>query len=67
MSLTIVNLHFKFMDKILEEYKKLYRQMWGKDTYTLDEDMKRLGEKELKKEIREMKKIISDNTKYIYD
>jgi len=47
---------------LVGQYVNLYRQLWLSNIWS--EDLERMSEKELKKEIREMKKAIKEKNGY---
>lgn len=51
-------------ENLIEEYVNLYRVIWLGNTGLWTEDLERMKESELKKEIREMKQIIKEKNTY---
>jgi len=51
-------------EKLIDHYVNLYRQLWGSNSGLCTETLKQMGEKELKKEIKEMKQHIKDKNPY---
>ena len=51
-------------DQLISQYVNLYRQLWLSNSGLWTDDLKRMSEKELKKEIKEMKQAIKEHNAY---
>ena len=63
---TIQQIQFitKFMKDLIQQYVNLYRILWNGNTGLWTGYLERMSERELKKEIREMKQAIREKNSY---